>query len=154
MTLYVNAIGFGVTWLSSITFKKISLACIWYPLYRVFEKKICKENVRSFDINKSNGDMKHNDLNVTNEILAFECRLFQPIWILRSGDMLICPREVKIPIVPLFAELDKVTQSVLLIGTYWSCWLERIHSLHNSVTVLVTMFLFHIFCFFFIKYIK
>ena len=39
-------------------------------------------------------------------MLAFECRLFQPIWTLQSGDIATFPREVKIPIVPVFAEWD------------------------------------------------
>ena len=46
-------------------------------------------------------------INVTNEILAFEYRLFHPIWMLQSGDSAIFPRESKIPIVPLFAEWAK-----------------------------------------------
>ncbi len=39
-----------------------------------------------------------------NEVFAFECRLFQPIWMLQSGDIAIFPREVKEPIMPLFDE--------------------------------------------------
>ena len=39
--------------------------------------------------------MKHN---VTNEVLPFECCLFQPIWISQSGDITIFPREFKIPL--------------------------------------------------------
>ena len=35
-------------------------------------------------------------INVTNEILAFDCRLFHPIWMLRSGDITFFPREAKI----------------------------------------------------------
>ena len=43
-------------------------------------------------------------INVTNEVLAFEYRLFQPIWMLQSGDIAIFPKEVKEPIVPLYDE--------------------------------------------------
>ena len=62
---------------------------------------MCKEKVSSF-VNKSNCNMK--DINVTNEVLDFECRL-----LLRSGDIAIFPREVRMPIVPLFAVWDKIT---------------------------------------------
>ncbi len=47
-------------------------------------------------------------INITNEVLAFECRLFQLIWMLQSGDIAIFPKEVKEPIVPLFDEWDKI----------------------------------------------
>ncbi len=97
--------------------------------------------------------MKHN-VNVTNEVLAFECRLFQSIWMLQSGDTAIFPRDVKEPIVPLFDEYRAKCTLLLLIheGAYWSCWQEGIHSSHNSVIFLVTMFPFHLLFLFYQTY--
>ena len=65
----------------------------------------------AFDVNSSNCDMKH--INVTNYVFAFECRIFQPIEMLQSGDIAIALREVKIPIVPLFAGWDKIQSCVV-----------------------------------------
>ena len=48
-------------------------------MYRV-SKKVCKEKLPSFDVNKSNLDMKINYINATNEVLAFEYHLFQAIF--------------------------------------------------------------------------
>ncbi len=53
--------------------------------------------------------MNETYINVTNKVLVFECRLFQPIWMLQTGDIAIFPREVKEPIVPLFDEWDKIS---------------------------------------------
>ena len=44
-------------------------------------------------------------MTLTNELFAFECRLFQPIWMLQSGDIAIFQRKV-IPSVPIFAECN------------------------------------------------
>ncbi len=74
-------------------------------------------------------------INVTNEVLAFKCRLFQLIWMLQFD--------------ATFRWMGQ-NNAQLLISAYWSCWLEWIHSSHNhdnSVTFLVTMFLFHLFFF-------
>ncbi len=54
------------------------LACVGHQHeYRVSEKKLCKEKVPLFDVNKSSCDIKTYSQDVTNEVLAFECRLFQ-----------------------------------------------------------------------------
>ena len=67
--------------------------------------KLCKDKVQSFGVNKKYLRCE-TFITVANELSAFECCLFQPIWVLQSGDIAIFPRQVKIPIVPLFAECD------------------------------------------------
>ena len=84
-----------------------------WQIYRVSDKKI-EQRKSALVWYKLKLIANETYINVTNEVLAFECRLFQPIWMLQSGDIAIFPREVKEPIVPLFVNVIQSLRRTLI----------------------------------------